>query len=356
MSTTADREIAIQYSGAQGQPEGNVLEIETGAVDRGCCIQEYSQYPGEREYLWLPLSFVEPNGQPRVLITDKGLVNIYQVKMIPNLKAGTVEEARERKKATHLTAFKYLIVEVRDDLQQLAQDPAVAPRQHAESDQYYTVDDLTLRIVEQCKERMVADAEVAAEEFADDVKFQALVKGMLDVKTMALCKFNWWLRDASQSIKSLSGTSLLEAMRGYMAYLMQLRGASGQGDERKKVALELVKLRGLLQGAMEEESSGGETALVVAAADGRSADDLLLLIEAGASVNPPTQMAPLAWTAKHGYAAATALLIQMKADVHVTDKVAILLLSSLPAARDHSASCPTDLSVKLNEACHVTWK
>ena len=46
MSTTSDKSIAIKYSGVEeGRPHAIVLEIRTGAVDRGACIQQLSQYP-----------------------------------------------------------------------------------------------------------------------------------------------------------------------------------------------------------------------------------------------------------------------------------------------------------------------
>ena len=46
----------------------------------------------------------------------EGLVNLVPVRVLPNLKAGTVEEARKRKKTTHLTAFCFLIEELRNQL------------------------------------------------------------------------------------------------------------------------------------------------------------------------------------------------------------------------------------------------
>ena len=47
MSTTASKEIAAQYSGIkEGKPLPTILEIDTGAVDRGAIISEFSQYPG----------------------------------------------------------------------------------------------------------------------------------------------------------------------------------------------------------------------------------------------------------------------------------------------------------------------
>ena len=42
------RALAAQYSGfVAGKPLPTLLRITTGAVDRGACISELSQYPGE---------------------------------------------------------------------------------------------------------------------------------------------------------------------------------------------------------------------------------------------------------------------------------------------------------------------
>jgi hypothetical protein len=47
MSTTASKDIAVQYSGIrEGKPYPTVLEIDSGAVDRGADITSFSQYPG----------------------------------------------------------------------------------------------------------------------------------------------------------------------------------------------------------------------------------------------------------------------------------------------------------------------
>jgi hypothetical protein len=47
MSTTSDKRVALQYSGAkEGRPHPTIFEIESGAVDRGAIITEFSQYPG----------------------------------------------------------------------------------------------------------------------------------------------------------------------------------------------------------------------------------------------------------------------------------------------------------------------
>ncbi len=53
-------QVAIQYSGVEkGHALPMVLEIRPGAVDRGACVQEFSQYKEEVEYLWVPGSFLE---------------------------------------------------------------------------------------------------------------------------------------------------------------------------------------------------------------------------------------------------------------------------------------------------------
>jgi hypothetical protein len=47
MSTTADKAIAVMYSGIkEGKPFPSIFEIESGAVDRGADISGFSQYPG----------------------------------------------------------------------------------------------------------------------------------------------------------------------------------------------------------------------------------------------------------------------------------------------------------------------
>ena len=44
MSTTANKEVAVQYSGVkEGRPKAMVLVITVSAVDRGACIRDLSQ-------------------------------------------------------------------------------------------------------------------------------------------------------------------------------------------------------------------------------------------------------------------------------------------------------------------------
>ncbi len=53
MSTTADKAVAIQYSGIkEGKPFPIIFEIDSGAVDRGADISDFSQYPGILTYIF----------------------------------------------------------------------------------------------------------------------------------------------------------------------------------------------------------------------------------------------------------------------------------------------------------------
>ena len=56
MSTTADRSVAVQYSGVKHKkPQASIMEIIPDAIDRGADISEFSQYPGEKEFLFVPM-------------------------------------------------------------------------------------------------------------------------------------------------------------------------------------------------------------------------------------------------------------------------------------------------------------
>jgi hypothetical protein len=78
MSTTADKEVAIDYSEARKKGRGEelaqdwrgtgrgslpmVLVVRVSAVDRGACIRDFSQYALEVEYLWVPGSYLQQVG------------------------------------------------------------------------------------------------------------------------------------------------------------------------------------------------------------------------------------------------------------------------------------------------------
>ncbi len=59
LSTTSEKNVALMYSGVKDDlPFPEVFEITVGAVDRGACIQEFSQYPGEVKCLHSNITYV----------------------------------------------------------------------------------------------------------------------------------------------------------------------------------------------------------------------------------------------------------------------------------------------------------
>jgi hypothetical protein len=78
---TKGRATATQYSGVkEGAPLPMILELEVGSVDRGASIRDFSQYPDEDEYLFVPLCFVAPAGPQRMEVTDKSVLHITPVR------------------------------------------------------------------------------------------------------------------------------------------------------------------------------------------------------------------------------------------------------------------------------------
>jgi hypothetical protein len=64
-SSTKNRKVALDFSGLrENKPNPMILEFRPTAVDRGASVQDFSQYPGEEEILYLPCSYVQPNGPP----------------------------------------------------------------------------------------------------------------------------------------------------------------------------------------------------------------------------------------------------------------------------------------------------
>ena len=115
MSSTAEKSVAVQYSGVkEGKPRAGILQIHPNAVDRGADISEFSQYPGEKEFLFVPYSFVQGEGRQRTEVVDGGgVLTVVSVRVNINLKTETVEELKEKKKRLHLVSARAMVEEVR---------------------------------------------------------------------------------------------------------------------------------------------------------------------------------------------------------------------------------------------------
>ncbi len=345
MSTTSDKNIAIFYTQQGYKTRATlpiVLEITAGAVDRGACIMEFSQYQQEVEYLWVPCSFVAPSGLERMeIVRDKEggvrVIRIICVEVNRNVTALTLDEMKAYKKKTHIAAFRYLLQELKRDLDQICQEMCAAMRLESERFQsdghkrFYTVGRLVEQILYQGKRRLETHGRTSSDAFAKDETFRRMVTEMLDTKTMAKSKLKLWLRDHSQSIKAICNMTLKDAHRHYLSFLR--RRLLGNNEAKRETALEICKLKGLVENSVDErdedDSDTGETKLSSASADGVGADDLELLLEAGGLVGETSKMGLLSealiGSACFGHMHCVRVLMSANADILFRDEVSTLL-------------------------------
>ena len=72
MSTTTDLAVALRYSASQASL---LLKLRTSCssfMDRGADIAFLSAFPGEREVLFPPLTYLKPTGRQEVLEFGEG--------------------------------------------------------------------------------------------------------------------------------------------------------------------------------------------------------------------------------------------------------------------------------------------
>jgi hypothetical protein len=120
MSTTTDRNVAIQYTkGKDGTHQlPTIFEIEVGQVDRGAPLSWVSQYPGEQEVLMPPLSNLEVVDEPRM----DGDIMVIRLRINVNNKSLTIGQLEARRQQLHVTMMRNLAAEVqpRDSIQRCA--------------------------------------------------------------------------------------------------------------------------------------------------------------------------------------------------------------------------------------------
>jgi hypothetical protein len=318
MSTTANRAVALEYSGVrEGRAVPTVLVMEVAAVDRGADIAAFSQYPGEAEVLFPPMSFLSPDGPGQLEVTPDGLVGVVAVRVNVNLAASTLEALVERKKRGHLASFRFLVSDLRRALHRIADEGGAEQRLSRDGFRewdgaMHTVDGMIERSVGLVEEVLAAHAETAAERFADDAKYKGLVTEMLEAGGMAPSLLRLYLEDTSRNVDDVMEMPLLDAHRALAGFRARAMSAL-EGEERRDAALEQCRLKGLVVDRIDEESRAGESPLVRAAADGIVGPAALaLLIAAGAGVGDGKA---LGLAAKHGHSESVAALLDAKARV-----------------------------------------
>ena len=107
MSTTLNRDVALEYAGSGGSG-GIIFEIQMGLVDRGADLTWCSQYSHEREILFAPLTSMEVR-DTRV----EGCVLIVHVRPSINLSAQTIENVIGRRRKLLIDMCDGMEAEVR---------------------------------------------------------------------------------------------------------------------------------------------------------------------------------------------------------------------------------------------------
>jgi WD40 repeat protein len=192
LSTTANRDIALQYSGVkEGLPKAMVMVIETSSIDRGASLAEFSQYPEEREFLYLPCSFIQRTrpGNSRVQVLDDGLVVFVYVKVNLNIRTQTVEELRDQKRSMHLVSARSIAQEVN-----IVVTEWISSKLQQGIDLNHYVGDVSKfkeGFISQCKQLIDAHDKKNHEDYADDATYRQMITEVLDLKGVAVETTKW---------------------------------------------------------------------------------------------------------------------------------------------------------------------
>ncbi len=332
MSTTSDCDVALGYSGVkQRRPRAMVMVIEATSVDRGADISDFSQYPGEKEFLWVPCSFVQrvQFGRGRVEVVDGSLVTFVPVRVNSNLKTETVEQLLEKKKSMHISGFEFRVTELLHRLYDDAKAGDAEARLKRDNDRQgaywpkaYSVNSYIRSLVGKVEIVLESHRIRSAGDYSDDAVYRRLVAESLDSASMARSAMLWWLQDDTVQIHLVHDDfSLLWFRREYESYLLlQYRNAAEEA--RCAAALELCKVRNLLCADINERTSSDEAPLLSSVGSGGSLDDVLLLISAKSDLTACNALgeSALLLAAQAGRADVIDALVQAGADCNQADK------------------------------------
>jgi WD40 repeat protein len=192
LSTTSDRDVALGYSGVkERRPKAMVMVIETSSIDRGADISEFSQYPGEREFLYLPCSFLQRTRQGNwgAQVVDGGLVAFISVQVNLNIKTQTVEEFQEQKKSLHMVSARSMLAEVKFELTEFVQS---CSQQGIDLAQFVgNVGDFVDKIMGKCRQVIESHEGRDAKDFADDETNRRFINELWDTKAEAIGVKKW---------------------------------------------------------------------------------------------------------------------------------------------------------------------
>ena len=347
MSTTTNLATAIQYSGVHTQQKkAAIISMELSSVDRGADVSFCSQYPREKEVLFSPCTFLQQSGPQELKVTNSGVLSMFPVRINVNLRSGTLDDIESRKRKMHVSAFKFMIGEIREDLEITADKHQLSDRiskdrslhnKCIESGIICDVKDTSEfhdrrsefveffcdSIAKQCESVLQRHEDVEDQRYTDNHCFQGLVTEMMELRKMALSKLNYYIEQTSLSMEN---TIILELRACHRAILTKrqsnLRSVKAWSSSYQTTAIEICQLKGLLVGNVDDLNEMGEPRLVRAAAEGISLNDIQLLIDAGAKIDQQVEQEgvnALHRAARGGHTEIVQFLIDNQANVDHRD-------------------------------------
>jgi hypothetical protein len=109
MSMVTRREVAVDC--IKGK-RPILIECEVDDINRGCPLSFVSQFPGEDEIVFPPMSYLEIIGKPYVMETSKGsgaFVTVYPARIHCNQKSQVLPLSRRYDLVSYLASLCALI-------------------------------------------------------------------------------------------------------------------------------------------------------------------------------------------------------------------------------------------------------
>ena len=333
MSTTRKKSVAIDYSGIKhGNPVASVLSMTTGAVDRAASLQLLSQFPEEEEYLWVPMSFLEParESPEQLEATEDGPVRVIPVRTNANLKTSTVEELQRKRKHMLVDALEFHQHDLDRILEEMSISDLAQERQRllALTADKSSVRDVVQYVREEYAKIGTGYRDKQAEWYNDDSHYRSAMNDILEMKTMAIQALEKFLagREGATMSKTMNLRRAARKWRRDVESRMRSLHLDGDSKQSQALAKVLCNCEGLTdhtddpkgQRPTPAKNESGETPLFTAAANGNVLQVELLLM-GGAIVRDAIDndgFTALMAASELGHTEICSLLLEHKADVN----------------------------------------
>jgi len=341
LSTTTNKHAALEYSGYKTSRHPIVLRLTTSSADRPACIQDLSQYPDEREYLFAPGAYLEPLTDAPTIEAIKsndgsaflGAVEVVEMRLNANARHLTVDELEERKKNLHLDSFRYSLDDVEREVRGNAK-PEHLP--------------LAKKVVAKAREALKRHEDIPHDIYLQDDVYRGMVEEMLTVTAAALGALRFVVEDPASVryiVHTLHTASLAQILRLYLSFLW--RSLPAEGGPRLDAAARLCHGLGLMQAGIKDLDQDGLTPLMRAAVDGSGRRSLRCLIAAGADVDEADSIrrTSIYLAAEQGHVDVIQVLAELKADPNLGNREGWTPLH-VAALNGHAEVVPSLVAVK----------